>query len=137
MCVLHVTSESSSFEGFLNTSSLPVYRSHEKGDISIHGKRQPASDFGFSCTISEKPWTDLAGQIEYAHEFVTRYSTELKTLSLNCVISDIRLDFPYSCRLDNQFFTQCDYLPAGFLRIVGELGIGIELSHYPPHDQGS
>jgi hypothetical protein len=135
MCVLHVTSETGSFSGFLRTTSLPVYRSHEKGDISSHGKRLAAEDYGFSCKVSEKEWTDLSGQIEDAHKFLSSHLDELRALAKSQPVTDIRFDFPYECRLDSQFFTQCDFLPAKFLRLSGELGIGIELSHYPKQAQ--
>jgi hypothetical protein len=135
MCVLHVTSETSSFSEFLRATSLPVYRSHEKGEVSSHGRRVAAQDYGFSCTVSEAAWTNLSGQIEDAHNFLNNHLDELRALTNSHPITDIRFDFPYECRLDSEFFTQCDFLPAAFLRLSGELGIGIELSHYPNQAQ--
>jgi hypothetical protein len=132
MCVLHVKSESVSLAEFLRETMLPVYQSHEKGDIRARGKREPYGDYGFSCNVSEREWTDLAGQIEDAHQFLRQYENELRTLISSHAIDDIRMDFPYSCRLDERISMQCDYFPPEFLYLAGNLGIGIELSHYPP-----
>jgi hypothetical protein len=131
MCVLHVTSESVSFSAYVARSALPVYRSHEKGDTLGRGKRKPYQDYGFSCVVSEREWTDLSGQIEDAATFLRQYEIELQKLIATHPVDDIRLDFPYSCRLDERIFAQFDYLPPEFLKMAGSLGIGIELSHYP------
>lgn len=135
MCVLHVSSKTDSFGDFLKEASLPFYRSWEKGEACALGKRAPHDDYGFSCAVSEKAWTDLAGQIEDAHAFLREHSDSLERLLTGHVLSDIRLDFPYSCRLDEETFMQCDYLPPEFLKLAGELGIGIELSHYHPSEE--
>jgi hypothetical protein len=135
MCVLHVTSETTSFEAFLTDTRFPAYKSHEKGEVSTIGKRQPFDDYGFSSIVSECGWKNLAGQIEDANAFLQTHERTLRKLLLSHEITDIRLDFPYSCRLDEHILMQCDYLPPEFLKITGELGIGIELSHYPPTDE--
>jgi len=85
--------------------------------------------------VSERDWTDLAGQIEDAHAFLRMHEQKLRSLKTTHELTDIRLDFPYSCRLDDQIFLQCDYLPPEFLKLAGDLGVGIELSHYPPSEE--
>ncbi|MDZ7619716.1 MAG: hypothetical protein U1E05_22175 [Patescibacteria group bacterium] len=136
MCVLHVTSDTRSFAGFLRETAFPSYASHEKGDARTSGERQPYDDFGFSSDVSKRDWTDLAGQIEDAHAFLREHEAVLRSLTATHAISDIRLDFPYSCRLGEGVFAQCDYLAPEFLRLAGELGVGLELSHYPPMEEG-
>ncbi len=136
MCVLHVTSDTKSFAGFLRETAFPTYKSHEKGEACTIGKRQPYDDFGFSSDVSKRKWTDLAGQIEDAYAFLRAHEAALRSLTATHEITDIRLDFPYSCRLGEGVFAQCNYLPPEFLRLAGDLGMGIELSHYPPIEQG-
>lgn len=131
MCVLHVTSETDSLAAFLRETEFPIYQSHEKGDVKTVGKRRPYDDFGFSSAVSEREWIDLQGQIEDAHAFLREHQEALRNLTARHKITDIRLDFPYSCRLGERVIVQCDYLPPEFIRLAGELGIGIELSHYP------
>jgi hypothetical protein len=130
MCVLHIADQACSFSDFLEQTGLPVYRSHEKGDTRVHGKREPYKDYGFSCTVSEREWRDLAGQIEDATSFLRKYEPELRKLLATHSVDDIRLDFPYECRLGERIAVQCDYLPPELLRLAGTFGIGIEMSLY-------
>lgn len=136
MCVLHVTSATTSLAQFLCETGFLSYESHEKGEARTSGERQPYDDFGFSSDVSNREWTDLAGQIEDAYAFLREHEAVLRSLTATHAISDIRLDFPYSCRLGEGVFAQCDYFPPEFLRLAGELGIGIELSHYPRIEKG-
>ena len=62
--------------------------------------------------------------------FLKKYEPQIQNLIRQYSIDDIRLDFPYECRLDEQIFIQSDYLTPDLLYIAGKLGIGIELSHY-------
>jgi len=130
MCVFHVTSETNSFAAFLKETAFPVYQTREKGDVCTIGKRQPYEYYGFSSVVSEKEWFDLAGQIEDAYAFLVEHEATLRALTSSHVVDDLRLDFPYSCRLGEQIYAQIDYLPPKFLLLAGKLGIGIKLSHY-------
>jgi len=132
MCVLHVSSNSSSFRAFLGQTTLPVYQSHEKGDICSRGKRTAYEDYGFSCTVSAREWRDLAGQIEDAMRFLNTHGEQLGLLRQTHSIDDMRFDFPYECRLGPSVVTQCDYLPPDLLSLASQHSIGIELSMYHP-----
>ena len=132
MCVFHVTSNKP-LEDFVKSSSLDPYRTHSPSTVTKSGK-QPFDDYGFSVSVSERDWNDFEGQIEDAHAFVKNHNTSLQLLKKNFPINEFQFDVPYSCRLNEQIFTQSDYLPAEFLKLVGELGIGIELSLYFPSD---
>jgi hypothetical protein len=61
---------------------------------------------------------------------VKKHYSEIKQLK---GADDMRLDFGYCLRLDKKgepFWIQCDLLPPDFLRMCGDLNIGIELSLY-------
>ena len=135
MCVLHVTSETTSFSAFLRETGFPAYKSHEKGEVCTIGKRLPHDDYGFSSAVSEREWNDLEGQIEDAKTFLITHEKTIRKMLSTHDVSDIRFDFPYYCRLNEQFFMQSDYLPPEFLKLAGELMIGIELSLYPLSDE--
>ncbi|BDS15186.1 hypothetical protein [Aureispira anguillae] len=134
MCIFHVTSKTSSFQQFLSDHpELPVYQSHEKGDIpKISTEEIAYDDFGFSCEVSDRPWGDMEGQIIDMISFLEVYSPYLRLLQKHHSIDDWRFDLPYECRLGNNHFTQCDYLPPKLMRLAGALEIGIELSLYWP-----
>lgn len=124
-----------SFRKFLEETDMPVYRSFEKGEIPTTGRKRPYEEFGFSCEVSDREWTDLAGQIEDASQFLEKHRTSIFALRNTCEVDDLRLDFPYSLRLDEHVCVQCDYLPPDFLKLAGEMGIGIAMSLYPPMDE--
>lgn len=134
MCIFHVTSNNNSFKQFLDKHpELPVYQSHEKGDVpKISTQESVYEDYGFSCEVSDRAWGDIAGQIVDMISFLEVYSPYLKHIKEQHEISDWRFDLPYECRLGETHFTQCDYLPPKLMRLAGDLEIGIELSLYWP-----
>lgn len=132
MCVLHVKSQISSFTDFLSQTTLPVYRSHNAGEKSPVREGVVYSEYAFSCDVSKKAWSNVEGQVEDMLLFLKTYQTELQTLMREHYIEDIRMDMPYVCRLNEQFFSQCDYFPPELLLMLGELGIGMEFSLYWP-----
>jgi hypothetical protein len=141
MCVLHVSSTVQSFESFLSDfRMLPVYQSHNKGDLPDEesGVEEPFEDYGFSCDISDKPWSDVPGQVEDMVKFLEDYYEVLTHLKDAHVISDWRFDIPYECALDGEHLSQFNYLPPKLLMLAGSFGIGVELSLYwPSEDDGA
>lgn len=135
MCVLRVYSETDSFAEFLKDSALRPYDVWEKGDMSV--RREPHEYYGFKCAVSDREWTDLDGQVEDALAFLRRYEVELRKLrETHTICDEMQLDFPYECRLGKQGIAiQGNYLPAEFLLLAGQLGIGVALSHYPGKDE--
>lgn len=130
MCVLHVRSLNDSFSEFLKHTSLPVYRSYEKGQTASLRKGTVYDNFGFSCEVSKCEWSDFPGQVEEAIRFLKAHSEQLRSLTLNHKIDDIRLDFPIANRLSESVFCQCDFLPPELVSLCAQNCIGIELSHY-------
>jgi len=134
MCVFHVNSKNSSFKLFLeNNPDLPVYKSHEKGDLPKIGKEGAVyEDYGFSCEVSDRAWNDVKGQVVDMISFLEVYTPYLAKLKQTHTIDDWRFDMPYECRLDENYFTQCNFLPPKLMRLAGALEIGVELSLYWP-----
>jgi len=132
MCIFHVSSNQHSFKDFLVANAdLPVYQQHEKGEkISNTSDGSVYEDFGFSCEVSDREWDDVDGQIVDMVSFLEVYAPYLKKLQTTHQIDDWRFDLPYECRLDENVFTQIEYLPPKLLLLAGQLGIGIELSQY-------
>ena len=65
-----------------------------------------------------------------AAAFLREHELELSRLSRYPGVTDLWLDFGYN--RDPDAAVQCDYLPPELLTRAGSLGIGIELSLYPP-----
>lgn len=132
MCILNVNSKTDSLKGFVNNTKLHICGSHEKGD-ERHTKRNypPFEDYGFSCKISEKEWTDLEIQIQEATDFLQNNEEELANLINSYTIDDIRLHFPYYCKHSKTINLQNDYFPPKLLQLAAKLNIGIELFLLP------
>lgn len=140
MCIFHVSSQTSSFKQFLEANpGLPVYQSHEKGEMpKIKQEEQAHEDYGFSCDVSDRDWSDMEGQIVDMISFLEVYTPYLQELKATHQIDDWRFDLPYECLLNDEKFTQFDYLPPKLMHLAGALEIGIELSLYAlsPDEEG-
>ncbi|MEM9830256.1 MAG: hypothetical protein AAF944_06440 [Bacteroidota bacterium] len=131
MCVLHVSSLTTSFKDFITSTNLPIYQSHEKGETKKLVKGV-FHDFGFSCDVSEKPWEDFGGQLEDIELFIKTYYDDLASLKLSHTISRWWFDLPYRLRIGKEYFSQSDYLSPTTIKLLAEFDFGLELSLYPP-----
>lgn len=133
MCVLHAEGINFEVDDFLKKSSLSPYKIWRKGEPTrISGRIY--EDSGFSIDISEAEWNDFESQISDAENFIKENFIELDRLCKSSNVDDIRFDFPYYLRINETYFTQSEYLPPSFLKIIGKLNIGIEMSLYPPSE---
>ena len=132
MCVLHVNSKTQSFKNFIDKTLLPIYQSHEIGEEIKIGLKGINKDYGFSCDVSKKPWTDFDGQLEDIRTFINKHRVDLISLKENYKDLGLRFDLPYELRIGEKYFTQTDYLPPDLLGLLAEFEIGLELTLYPP-----
>lgn len=70
-------------------------------------------------------------QVKEATEFLKRHEKDIETIVAFPNV-EAALDFGIELKRD---FLNCDYLPPELLRLAGNLGIGIELSHYAPTEE--
>jgi hypothetical protein len=135
MCVLRVSSNRRTLTDFLSGSRLPFYEAHDKKTPQKFGrdKGKPYGYAGFKSDVSRREWDDLPGQVSDAIRFLRRYKTDLKRLRDKFKVHDVKLDFPYYLRIGrNAVVVQCDYLPPTLISLAGDLGVGIEMTLYPP-----
>lgn len=128
-CVLHVTGVDLDPALVLGGTGLQPYAQHRSGDLQTVGshKGQPWEFGGFSLLVSNAD--DLKQEINDAIDFLRGNLDSLRIAISASTVEDARLDFGYFRR---PVFAQFDYLPPDFLRLAAALGIGIELSLYPP-----
>lgn len=129
--IFHVRGKKFRPEAELAKTNLKAYRIHHVGDV-VKRKRGDIvfKDSGFSVDIGPKSNDDLAAQIKVAAKFVKKHFSEIKRLKN---ADDLRLDFGYCMRFAKDgepFWVQCNDLPPEFLKMCGELKIGVELSFY-------
>ena len=136
MCVLRVHGKQFDPRMLLERSGLPAYDSWREGEPrQIDAKRRgPTHDSsGFKVDVSRKDWTDLPGQIEDALRFLEHFRDELRAIVATAGVECVELDFPFAVRASEQSpLLQSVFLPPNLLALAGELGVGIEVSVYPP-----
>jgi len=133
-CVLRAAGTDFRVEEFLKTSTLVPSRTYRRGEPVLatrpEGKRSRAS--GIVVSISEAPWSDLPAQVADAEQFLRANREELSRLRSFPGVEDVALDFPIYQRVGQGVWMQTDSFPASLVAIAGELGLGLDLSIYPP-----
>jgi len=82
-----------------------------------------------NVSVSVREFSDLPRQIEDAVRFLSNNSDELKRLRNFPGVERLELDFPVE---DRDVAVQSDLFPARLLLLMGDLRIGLTVSHYPP-----
>jgi hypothetical protein len=117
----------------LAETKLKPYDIHYRGRKSDRGRKNFVyEDSGFSVDLGPDDSDNLGTQIEAAIKFIDDHYHAIRMLT---GLDDLRFDFGYAPRKDVKghiYLVQCDYFPPAFLKRCGELGIGLELSLYPP-----
>ena len=136
MCVLRVYGTKLDATKFLEHSSLPAYDSWRQGELrrfgaNFYGRTHDSG--GFKVAVSSKEWTDLPSQIEDAVEFLETFRDDLRALVASPDVEQVWLDFPFaSPASEKPPILQSVFLSPKLLALAGELGVGIEVSIYPP-----
>ena len=133
--VLHVAGEGFDPDDVLPSLSLKPYRVWRRGEpVAANGPRagRVYESGGFSCEVSAAEGL-LADEATDALAFLSEHRSALALLRDCQTVEDMRIDFGYYQRMDDErVVVQCDYLGPDLLRLAGELGVGFELSLYPP-----
>jgi hypothetical protein len=135
MCVLRVTGRKFDPEKYLGSSTLEAYLVFRAGEprFPSNPKSKAHEVSGFCVDVSRGPWNTLAGQTGDAIAFLKRHKHSLARLRSIRKVEDARLDFRVDLRIDrHRVFAQFDYFPPTLVSLAGALGIGLELSIYPP-----
>jgi hypothetical protein len=102
----------------------PVYPASQP-----RGKKHDVS--GINVRVSDAGFHEFPRQVEEATTFLQAHREELARLRC-CPGADwMTLDFGIAWR---DVAVHSDFLPPSLISLAGELGLGIELSHYPVDD---
>jgi hypothetical protein len=83
--------------------------------------------------VSQKEWTNLAGQVEDAIAFLEQYRANLQALIQTPGVAQVWLDFPFAVPDTGEPpFLQSVFLPPRLLLLAGSPGVAVEVSVYPP-----
>jgi hypothetical protein len=133
-CVLHVTGKDFNPDVFLGASSLTAYKVFHRGEpkAKVGPRAKKFWEYsGFSSDVS-KVDGDLRGEIADAIEFLMRHREDFIRIQLSNEVDDCRLDFGIYSRIDGNIVVQGEWIPVEFSALVGELGVGVAISIYPP-----
>ncbi len=129
-CVLRASGRDFDVDEFLAKSSLEPCEVWRRGQ-SRRKSRPPSQTSGFNLVVSEAPGEDFRAQVKESIAFLAAYHDELARLRDVLGIEHSILDFGVILP-DDLVFGQSNIFPAELVRLAGELGLGIELSLYPP-----
>lgn len=134
-CILRIAGKTLDVDALASASPLKPYRLDRVGE-----RRTPSSPVNMavhqvSCAhyvVSDQDMAPLEVQVADAVRFLTQYRLALVAMLQFPGVEGGSLDFGIEWR---DGFVHTDRLPAELLSLVGALGLGIELSHYPGDDE--
>lgn len=134
-CILTIRGEHLNIEDFIQTTGLKPYKKFFKGEPRIRtnpeGKKHPFS--GLSIKVSDADFNQLDKQIEDTIQFLRSNKEKLQYISTTKEVDFATLDFAIEIRIDlERVVYQFEHFPSELLKLAGNLGIGLDISLYPP-----
>jgi hypothetical protein len=127
-CVLRAVGHDFDVDSFLNASTLEAIVVFHRGEQSFPSTRIEEQS-GINVSVSEREFSDLAGQVEDAVRFLKQNARELTRLRDFQGVEWIALDFPVR---DRDVAVQRDTFPPELMSLLGSLRISLAISRYPP-----
>ncbi|HEY2587427.1 MAG TPA: hypothetical protein VGI81_16905 [Tepidisphaeraceae bacterium] len=144
-CYLKVGGRSFNPDAFLaraRFTNFEIWRVGEPVKRRRPGPSRVYENSGFTCDVGMSDGV-LKDQIRDAQAFLVRHRDEFVALAADAAVEFADLELSYYCRLGSRapgrgtrvLVVQGEYLPKSFLRLAGDLGVGVALSLYPnPND---
>ena len=132
-CVLRIVGKDLRINDLLDIK-LETDSFWSKGEprFSTNPEGEKRKDSGATYLVSDAEFEDFDVQIKEAIEYLNKNKNQIKSIMSLSGIDGSSLDFGIVWR---DVAVQCDYFPPELIQIAGELGLGIELSQYPPSDE--
>lgn len=133
MCTLRLFARDTTVENELISGGLKPASVVRNGIDVASGVRRVSADptfFGVTCGVSDRSWSNLAGQLDDALGFIVRWHGLLKRVM---ALSNVRgeLDFPTNVDpVDKHVILFTTAVPARLCHGAGSLGIDIRLTAY-------
>ena len=132
-CVLRAFGSTFDPDAFLKGSTLLPSKVWRKGEARGRSGGDVRRSSGVNVAVSDADMTDLRQQARDAISFLQSNKGDLARLVSFPGVEGVGLDFGIAWRQD--VVTQTDSLPPELVRLAGELGLGVEISHYPISDE--
>jgi len=134
-CILRVSGSSLDVVGLAAALPLKPYRLDRKGERRGSRSRSANAASDLACAhydVSVKDLAPLDLQVADAVRFLSQNRDTLLAMRHFPGVDACLLDFGVEWR---DTFTHTDRLPPELLAIVGSLGFGIDISHYPVQNE--
>jgi len=130
MCILRLSSKTTSFKSILQDTNLPLISIYDAGEYRDLKKTRLCKSNQATLEISDKDWNDVESQIEDAISFFEQNKTEIQKLFE--LIKDLSagLDFPINSKLDGNIVTHGIVYPSQLTKLAGYLNIDIGMTLY-------
>ena len=137
-CTFNVSANNFDVDAFLSKTGWKSDFTHREGEEMDIRKGHFHDQSGFFMTVSTADGL-LSKEIDDVEKFIKENSRHLSSIADLCSNLEMHFDFGYYCRLGedkdgNIWFSQGEFIEPSFLKLCGELNIGIALSLYEKSD---
>jgi len=135
-CVLRIIGQDLDVDAFILKSKLKSSRKGYKGEVVSPPKRKirKLKYSWVSITTSDASFNAFKKQIKDTWQYLKKNKEKLAVISETKGIQYAVLDFGIYLKMDKELVRyQTKYFPEEFVKLCGELGLGIELSIYPKY----
>jgi len=130
-CVLRIYGEFLDIDTLIFRCSIPAHRIWVKGEQRLSKGKTHATS-GANFIASDADFTEFDIQIIDATSFLEEHALAIKEIAAFPGVQHMVLDFAVTIK--NGYAMQSSYLPPKFVQLAAQLGIGLEVSHYPCSD---
>jgi len=132
-CVLRIIGKELKINDLLNIKlETDSYWSKGEPRFSRKPEGEKHLDSGAIYLVSDAEFEEFDIQIKDAIEYLKENKNQIKSILSLPGLDGSSLDFGIVWR---DVAVQSDYFPPELIKIAGELGLGIELSQYPPSEE--
>lgn len=129
-CILRVYGSSLNVETLLAQTALEPDRVWKKGEPRFKSKPngETLNNSGASFLASDADMSEFDTQTDDASVFLEENHSEIRKIVVFPGVEGVVLDFGVELR---DVTIHSDYLPPKLIQAAAQVGIGVELSHYP------
>ena len=132
-CYLRVYGDELNVKELIETLEVKPSKVWEKGLPRFKSNPNKLNkNSGFNIEISDAEWNEFEKQKEMAIEYLEIHKTILSSVISYSGVEGGYLDFGIEWRNEA---VQSDSFPPILIKLAGQIGLGIELSQYPPDDE--
>jgi hypothetical protein len=129
-CVLHIVGDELDVDAAIAATPVEPVNTFRKGEArSSRPNARPAATSGIVLSVSEAEFDDSAQQEVDAIAFLREHKASLKELLRVRGVAEASLDFGIDMR---NVIVQTDKFSAELIREMAEIGLGFELTQFPP-----